>query len=92
MRLTLSVKYEALTVQVIFHFILDVYDSMVNQLLTCIDGVVKLNNILVIAMTNRRELLDPALLRAGRIEIHTEVGLPNRQGRLQIFSIHTRKY
>ncbi len=54
-------------VEVIFYYKIDLYDSMVNQLLTCIDGVEKLNNILVIGMTNRKDLLDPAILRQGRI-------------------------
>ena len=63
----LYAKNEAPTALVFFSLTLDVYDSIVNQLLTCIDGIVKLNNILVIAMTNRKDLLDPAILRPGRI-------------------------
>ena len=47
-----------------------VNDSIVNQLLSKIDGVDSLNNILVIGMTNRPELMDPALLRPGRLEAH----------------------
>ena len=66
-----------------------VNDSVVNQLLSMIDGVDKLNNIFIIAMTNRKDLLDEALLRAGRIEVHIEVGLPDLEGRKQIFRIHT---
>lgn len=65
---------------------------MVNQLLTCIDGVEKLNNILVIGMTNRKDLLDPAILRQGRIELHAEVALPNSNGRRQIFDIHSSPF
>ncbi len=42
-----------------------VHDSMVNQLLSMIDGVDALNNILVIGMTNRKDLLDEAILRPG---------------------------
>ena len=42
-------------------------DSVVNQLLTYIDGVESLNNVLVIGMTNRRDMLDEALLRSGRL-------------------------
>jgi vesicle-fusing ATPase len=66
-----------------------VHDSAVNTLLTMIDGVNELNNILVIGMTNRKDLIDSALLRPGRLEIHMEIGLPDENGRLQIFNIHT---
>ena len=44
-------------------------DSVVNQLLSYIDGVDALNNILVIGMTNRKDMLDEALLRPGRLEV-----------------------
>ena len=63
--------------------------SVVNQLLSMIDGVNQLNNIFIIAMTNRKDLIDPALLRAGRIELHIKIGLPDLKGREQIFRIHT---
>lgn len=66
-------------------------DTVVNQLLTKLDGVNQLNNILVVAMTNRIDMLDPALLRAGRLEVHIEVPVPNETGRAQIFAIHTKK-
>ena len=47
-------------------------DSVVNQLLAKMDGVEQLDNILVIGLTNRAELMDPALLRPGRLEVHVE--------------------
>ena len=47
-----------------------------------IDGVNALNNILVIGMTNRKDLIDEAVLRPGRFEVHIEVGLPDEAGRL----------
>ena len=66
-----------------------VHDSIVNQLLSKIDGVEALNNVLIIGMTNRKDLIDPALLRPGRLEVHVEIGLPNQEGRVQILKIHT---
>ena len=72
-----------------------VHDTVVNQLLSKIDGVESLNNILVIGMTNRRDMIDEALLRPGRLEVQMEIGLPDEKGRLQILNIHTalmRKY
>eukprot|EP00252_Welwitschia_mirabilis_P007999 TRINITY_DN19709_c0_g1_i1.p1 TRINITY_DN19709_c0_g1~~TRINITY_DN19709_c0_g1_i1.p1 ORF type:complete len:755 (+),score=165.99 TRINITY_DN19709_c0_g1_i1:246-2510(+) len=68
-----------------------VHDGIVNQLLTKIDGVESLNNVLLIGMTNRKDLIDEALLRPGRLEIQIEIGLPDEKGRLQIFQIHTNK-
>jgi vesicle-fusing ATPase len=66
-----------------------VQDTVVNQLLAKIDGVDALNNILVIGMTNRKDLIDEALLRPGRLEVHMEISLPDEKGRLQILKIHT---
>ncbi|CAG9465335.1 unnamed protein product [Pedinophyceae sp. YPF-701] len=68
-----------------------VHDTVVNQLLTKIDGVNALNNILLIGMTNRKDMLDEALLRPGRMEVQVEIGLPDERGRLQILNIHTQK-
>ncbi len=64
-------------------------DSVVNQLLSKIDGIHSLNNIFIIGMTNRKDMLDPALLRAGRLEIHIEISIPDKKGREQILNIHT---
>ncbi|CAH8638013.1 unnamed protein product [Schistosoma rodhaini] len=68
-----------------------VHDTVVNQLLTNMDGVNQLNNILVIGMTNRRDMIDEALLRPGRFEMQMEISLPDEDGRLQILNIHTSK-
>uniref|UniRef100_A0A8C7VWG8 Vesicle-fusing ATPase n=1 Tax=Oncorhynchus mykiss TaxID=8022 RepID=A0A8C7VWG8_ONCMY len=68
-----------------------VHDTVVNQLLSKIDGVEQLNNILVIGMTNRPDLIDEALLRPGRLEVKMEIGLPDEKGRVQILNIHTAK-
>ena len=51
--------------------------QIVNQLLVKMDGVEELNNILIIALTNRKDIIDPALIRPGRFEITLEVKLPN---------------
>lgn len=69
----------------------DVNNKIVTQLLSKIDGVDSLNNILLIGMTNRIELLDPAILRPGRFEVHVEISLPDEEGRNQILSIHTKQ-
>ncbi|KAI1887131.1 hypothetical protein AGOR_G00202970 [Albula goreensis] len=68
-----------------------VHDTVVNQLLSKIDGVEQLNNILVIGMTNRPDLIDEALMRPGRLEVKMEIGLPDEKGRVQILNIHTAK-
>ncbi|CAH8660255.1 unnamed protein product [Dicrocoelium dendriticum] len=68
-----------------------VHDTVVNQLLTKMDGVEQLNNVLVIGMTNRRDMIDEALLRPGRFEVQMEISLPDEEGRLQILAIHTAK-
>ena len=67
-----------------------VNDNVVNQLLSKIDGVSSLNNVLLIGMTNRKDLLDEAILRPGRFEVHVEIGLPTEDGRVEIFRIHTK--
>uniref|UniRef100_A0A0B6ZZU9 Vesicle-fusing ATPase n=1 Tax=Arion vulgaris TaxID=1028688 RepID=A0A0B6ZZU9_9EUPU len=66
-----------------------VHDTVVNQLLTKLDGVEQLNNILVIGMTNRKDMIDEALIRPGRLEVQMEIGLPDEHGRMQILNIHT---
>ncbi|KAF8165629.1 vesicular-fusion protein SEC18 [Crassisporium funariophilum] len=66
-------------------------DTVVNQLLSKMDGVDQLNNILIIGMTNRLDMIDEALLRPGRLEVHMEISLPDEHGRYQILNIHTSK-
>eukprot|EP00397_Hematodinium_sp_SG-2012_P017093 GEMP01017465.1.p1 GENE.GEMP01017465.1~~GEMP01017465.1.p1 ORF type:complete len:725 (+),score=152.88 GEMP01017465.1:42-2216(+) len=68
-----------------------VQDGVVNQLLSKIDGVEALNNILLIGMTNRIDLIDDALTRPGRMEVLMEISLPSEAGRVDILNIHTRK-
>jgi vesicle-fusing ATPase len=64
---------------------------VLNQLLSKIDGVDSPNNILVIVigMTYHKDLVDAALLRPGRLEVHVEIPLPDERGRLQILRIKT---
>lgn len=66
-------------------------DSVVNQLLSKLDGVDQLNNVLLIGMTNRKDMIDDALLRPGRLEVQVEISLPDEAGRHQILKIHTAK-
>ncbi|KAF7432705.1 transport between ER and Golgi ATPase protein [Pleurotus ostreatus] len=66
-------------------------DTVVNQLLSKMDGVDQLNNILIIGMTNRKDMIDEALLRPGRLEVHMEISLPDEHGRRQILMIHTNQ-
>lgn len=62
--------------------------SVVNQILAKLDGVNAIANVLLIGLTNRRELLDDALLRPGRLEVQIEIPKPDRQGRRDILKIH----
>lgn len=66
-------------------------DSIVNQLLSKIDGVNALDNILLIGMTNRLDMIDRALRRPGRLELEMEIGLPDENGRVDILKIHTER-
>jgi len=68
------------------------YDQTLNQLLTEMDGIASQDEVrlLVIAATNRKELLDPALLRPGRFDRHILVDLPDKAARLDILKLHTR--
>ncbi len=61
------------------------------QLLAELDGFNPLDNVKVIATTNRIDILDPALLRPGRFDRVIEIPLPDLRGRYEIFKIHTRK-
>jgi vesicle-fusing ATPase len=65
-------------------------NSMTSQLLTLLDGVDSPKNILIIGTTNRKEALDPALLRPGRLEVHIEIPLPDENDRLEILTLMTK--
>lgn len=64
-------------------------DQTINQLLTAMDGFVKNSGIIVIAATNRTDILDEALLRPGRFDRNIHIGLPNYRGRIDILKVHT---
>lgn len=68
-----------------------VTESVVSQILTEIDGLEDLNNVLIIGATNRLDIVDPALLRPGRFDRIIEVPNPDANGIEMIFKIHTKK-
>lgn len=63
---------------------------VISQLLTEMDGVEELKGVLIIAATNRKDILDPALLRPGRFDLLLELPLPEAADREQIFGIHLK--
>lgn len=69
----------------------DASEKVVNQLLTELDGIEDLENVMIIAATNRADLIDPAILRPGRIDARVELGIPDTETRREIFSVHTRR-
>ena len=68
-----------------------VTENVVSQILTEIDGLEELHNVLIIGATNRLDIVDPAILRPGRFDRIIEVPLPDAKGRSNIFKIHTKK-
>ena len=65
-------------------------DNLLNHLLQLIDGVIKTEGIYIIAATNRADLVDDALQRAGRLNRVIEIPLPNLESRLQLLKVYTR--
>jgi len=68
----------------------DEREQTLNQLLVEMDGFTENENIIVMAATNRRDILDPALLRPGRFDRHIVVNYPDIKGREEILKVHTR--
>ncbi|WP_457751717.1 CDC48 family AAA ATPase [Thermococcus sp.] len=68
-----------------------VTDRLINQLLTEMDGIQENSGVVVIAATNRPDIIDPALLRPGRFDRLILVPAPDEKARLEIFKVHTRK-
>jgi len=69
----------------------DEREQTLNQLLTEMDGFEPNQGVVIMAATNRPDILDPALLRPGRFDRQIQVSLPTEAGRLQILHIHTRE-
>lgn len=65
-------------------------ERMVNQILTSMDGIEGLENVTVMAATNRPDMMDPALLRPGRFDKIILVGKPDLESRLRILEVHTK--
>jgi len=68
-----------------------VTENVLSQILTEIDGLEELHNVLIIGATNRLDIVDPALLRPGRFDRIIEVPKPDAKGRINILKIHTKK-
>jgi transitional endoplasmic reticulum ATPase len=68
-----------------------VTERIVNQLLAEMDGLIPLRGVVVIAATNRPDIVDPALLRPGRFDRLVFIPLPDKKAREEIFKVHTRK-
>ena len=68
----------------------DEREQTLNQLLVEMDGFETKDNVILIAATNRPDVLDPALLRPGRFDRQVTVDRPDRKGRIQILKVHTR--
>ena len=69
----------------------NVTQSVVNQLLTEIDGMEDLQDVAIIAATNRPDIIDPGLMRPGRFDRHIKVDTPDEESRLKIFEVHTNE-
>jgi transitional endoplasmic reticulum ATPase len=68
----------------------DVERRVVAQLLSLMDGLEERGDVVVVAATNRVDAIDPALRRGGRFDREIEIGVPDKQGRKEIFQVHTR--
>jgi transitional endoplasmic reticulum ATPase len=68
----------------------EVTDQVISQLLTEMDGLEDLKNVILLAATNRPDMLDPALLRSGRFGRHVEISMPDFETRKEIFKIHLK--
>ena len=67
-----------------------VTERVISQFMTEMDGIEELKGVVVLAASNRLDIIDPALLRAGRFDFLLELPVPDETTRLEIFKIHTR--
>jgi len=67
-----------------------VTERVISQFLTEMDGIEELKGVVVLAATNRLDLIDPALLRSGRFDLLLEMPVPDEKTRSEIFKIHTK--
>jgi len=67
-----------------------VTERVISQFLTEMDGIEELKGVVVLAATNRIDLIDPAFLRSGRFDLLLELPVPDEKTRLKIFEIHTK--
>jgi transitional endoplasmic reticulum ATPase len=68
----------------------NVTERVISQMLTEMDGIEELRGVVILGATNRPDMLDPALLRAGRFEVRLELPVPDKDTRRTIFEVHTR--
>jgi transitional endoplasmic reticulum ATPase len=68
-----------------------VSERVISQLLTEMDGLEELHGVIILAATNRMDLIDPALLRAGRFDYLLSIPAPDEKARAEIFRIHTMR-
>lgn len=68
-----------------------VSERVISQLLTEMDGIEDMSGVIVLAATNRLDLIDPALLRPGRFDLLLEMPVPDESARFEIFKIHTAR-
>jgi cell division protease FtsH len=68
----------------------DEREQTLNQILSEMDGFTQTDSVIVVAATNRPDVLDPALLRPGRFDRHITVNRPTHKGRMEIFKVHVR--
>ena len=69
----------------------DEAEQTLNQLLACMDGLDSARGVCVLAATNRRDILDPALVRPGRFDRIIKVELPDLKGRERVLRVHSKK-
>lgn len=69
----------------------DVTERVVSQLLTELDGVEELQGVIILAATNRSDIIDPALLRSGRFDLIINIPMPDENARKEIFKVHLKE-